>query len=199
MTDSRKPMVSVLALALLVLGGGFVKAEAQQPPPPPQQQPSLFFDERAWEITPFIGIAFGGGLDTTPATGGVAVGYGGRGWGFEGEIARLKAEQGVPTPFEFTTWTVMVNGTYGFEREGFTPYGLFGVGFQRVNADLSDVPGEFPDDSATEFAWNIGVGLKSMLTHRAGLRADARYVSGRNLAPNFVRLYGGFIWRIGVQ
>jgi opacity protein-like surface antigen len=197
MTDSRKSMVPVLALALLVLGGWFTKAEAQQPPP--QQQPSLFFDERAWEVTPFIGAAFGGSLETTPATGGVAIGYGGRGWGFEGEIARLKAEQGVPTPFEFTTWTFMLNGTYGFEREGFTPYGLFGVGFQRVNADLSPVPGVFPDDSATKFAWNLGAGLKSMLTRRAGLRADVRYVGGRDLAPDFVRLYGGFIWRFGMQ
>jgi opacity protein-like surface antigen len=192
MTDSPTPIVRTLALAVLILTLGVAKADAQQ-------QPSLFMEDRAWEVTPFIGVGFGGNLETSPGTGGVAFGYGGRGFGFEGEIARLRGEQGTPTPFDFTTWTFMLNGLYGFEREGFTPYGLFGIGVQRVSADLTAIPGEF-DATDSSFAWNVGAGLKTWLTHRAGLRADVRYIGGRGpIGPDFVRLYGGFIWRFGLQ
>jgi opacity protein-like surface antigen len=181
--------VRPLATAILILILGLAQAEAQQPP-------SLFIEDRAWEVTPFIGVGFAGSLETSPATGGVAIGYGGRGFGFEGEIARLRGEHGSPTPYPFTTWTFMANALYGFDREGFTPYGLFGIGFQRVSADLTGVPGLFEDDSATSFAWNVGAGIKTWLSYRAGLRADVRYVSGRDeLAPDFMRFYGGFIWR----
>lgn len=177
-----------LALVLVcVVGAG--RAEAQGEP-------------GGWLLTPFLGIGFGGNLENAPATGGVAFGYSGPRIGFEFELARLHAEQGFPIAFETNVWSYAVNGIYSFtDDRGFTPYALAGIAWQRASADLSALPGgPFPfDDTTTEASFNIGVGLRTMLSEQAGLRIDLRYTNGNDLAPDFWRIAAGFVWRFGVR
>jgi opacity protein-like surface antigen len=152
-----KRFVLPVTVAIAMVAAGGTRAAAQQQPLPPPD-PSLFMDDRAWTATPFVGLALGGNLETSPAFGGGAFRWKGRGFGFEAEIARVRSRQGVLTPFDVTSWTFMLNGTYGFySTHNFTPYGLFGVGFQRVSADFSGI--QVPagvDDSATEFHGALG-------------------------------------------
>ncbi len=194
MTNRLKTGVPCVCLAILLLFAGTGTAAAQAP-----QVSSFDPDAAGWIVTPFLGIAFGGKLETAPATGGVSIAYGGRTLGFDGEIARMKGEQGRPERFETTVWTFGLNVTYDFDTErAFSPYGLAGIVFQRASADFSELV-TIPEIESTDTAtsWNVGAGIRTSLTERAGIRIDLRYISGRgDLAPDFVRLYAGFMWRL---
>jgi outer membrane autotransporter protein len=192
-TNRLRTSVICTSLAILLCAGTGT-ATAQAP------QVSAFDpDAPGWIVTPFLGIAFGGKLETSPATGGVSIGYGGRTFGFDGEIARMKGQQGRLEQFDTTVWMFGLNATYDFDTDrAFTPYGLAGIVFQRVSADFSNLV-TIPEieDSDTATSWNVGAGIKTSLTERAGIRIDLRYISGRgDLAPDFVRLYFGFMWRL---
>ena len=153
-----------------------------------------------FNVSPFVGIVFGGNLENAPATVGVALGYGGQGLGVEGELAYFKAEQGVLTQFDTSVWLNAINVLWEFAPRGNAiPYALGGIAWQHTDTDLEGIPGfeTVEDDTSASFAF--GAGLKAMLTERAGIRLDLRYVNGRDLAPDFWHLYSGVTWRFGVR
>ena len=86
---------------------------------------------------------------------------------------------------------------YHFDVPRVTPYGVFGLGWERSNIDVDDptvliiVP-----DSSTEIAWNIGGGVKVPLNDRILARADLRRFQVNDIAPDHWRLYGGLTFWI---
>jgi opacity protein-like surface antigen len=156
--------------------------------------------EDAWTLTPFLGVVFGGNVENAPATGGVALGYGGRGLGVEGDLAYFKAEQGVLSQFDTAVWLYGLNVLWQFAPRGSAiPYALGGIAWQRTSADLEGIPGTVAVEDGATASFTFGGGLKAMLAERAGIRLDLRYVNGRDLAPDFWRLYGGVTWKFGLR
>jgi opacity protein-like surface antigen len=186
MTTSEIGRYTVALTAVLVLGAASASAQAVA--------------DDSWNVTPFLGVVFGGNVEDAPATGGLALGYGGSGLGVEGEVAYFSAEQGVLTRFDTSVWLFGINVLWEFAPRGRAiPYALGGIAWQRVDADLADVPGSIDVESDTTASFAFGGGLKTMLGERVGIRLDLRYVNGNDLAPDFWRLYGGITAKFGLR
>ncbi len=157
------------------------------PPPPTVEEPDR------WNITGFLGPGFGGGLQGNVLDLGAAVGYN---WtdrlGFEGEFSfGRQGNQGLLN-VSSNTETFSGNVLYHIPYRGWLPYGTFGLGAVHGGAavTLNGQPGEL-SQSNTDFAWNIGAGVKKRLSENLRFRGDLRFFdTGANL-PNFWRVYGG--------
>jgi opacity protein-like surface antigen len=175
----------VLGASVILSTAAFAQAPAPLPPEPDN-----------FTLTPFIGVGFGGDLESAPATLGVAVAYGlTPRWAVEGDLHfEPDAEQGELFEFDTSLWALSANLLYHFTGERVTPYVAAGLGFATVDANLEDT-GLLADDTSTELVWNWGGGIKTALSERFGIRADMRYFTGDDLVPDLWRIYGGVVIR----
>ena len=117
--------------------------------------------------------------------------------GFEFEVARVFDVAGDDQNLDWSLTNIHANVIYHFDVPRVTPYGVFGLGWERSNVDIDDpnilvlVP-----DSSTEVAWNIGGGVKVPLNSRILARADLRRFQVNDVAPDHWRLYGGLTFWI---
>lgn len=79
-----------------------------------------------------------------------------------------------------------IGGVYGYERGSVVPFGLVTVGAMRSAPEVDRYQGYVVNDSWS-FAMTLGLGVKTMMTDRVGLR-----LQGRLLLP-FVTTSGG-VW-----
>jgi opacity protein-like surface antigen len=197
--------VGTCTMALLLAGSTGVLAQGTTTAPTqgtttaqtPQTAPDPMMPEpEGLNVTPFLGLGFAGDYENTPATFGVALGYGLTDRvTVEGDFFSAPGgEQGELLEFDSSTWGLGANVLYHFMREDFTPYVSAGAGLLGANADVEDT-GIIDDDTSTEFAWNWGGGVKTAMSDRIGLRADLRFFNGDELAPDHWRLYGGVVIR----
>ena len=150
-------------------------------------------------VTPFLSASFGTSNDLGSSLGiGGAVGYDWtRNLGFEFEVARVFDVEGDDENLDWSLTNIHANVIYHFNVPRVTPYGVFGLGWERSNIDVDDptvliiVP-----DSSTEIAWNIGGGVKVPLNDRILARADLRRFQVNDIAPDHWRLYGGLTFWI---
>jgi opacity protein-like surface antigen len=95
---------------------------------------------------------------------------------------------------ESTVWSLSGNVLYHFLARDVTPYVALGLGTLGADTDAEDVFG-LEDDTTTELSWNWGGGLNTAVSNRFGFRADLRYFTGDDLAPDHWRLFGGVVLR----
>ena len=154
-------------------------------------------EAEGFSITPFLGLGFAGDFENSPTAFGVAAGYGfTEALVIEGDLYFAPdGEQGEPTPFDSSLWSLTANLLYNFPGQtGFTPYVAGGIGLLSGTADGEDL-GLPEDETSNKFAWNWGGGVKSALNDRFGLRADLRFFNGDEFAPDHWRLFGGVMIR----
>jgi opacity protein-like surface antigen len=181
---------------------------AGQPATRPQQQPIVrqpaaptgIVEQGAWTVTPMIGFSFGGNLENSPLSLGLATAYN---WtprvSIEGELGHLRrAEQGVFPRFQGGVTTGNVNALYHFAAGNWAPYGTIGLGFAHSNANLDPfitIGAETPD--RTVLTLNFGGGVKARVADRVNFRAGVRYFNGSELVPDFWRPYAGLSFIFG--
>lgn len=156
---------------------------------------SLPPEPEAFNLTPFIGAGFSGNLENVPVAFGAALGYG---WSprlvFEGEVYFApNAKQGVISEFDTSVWALSANVLYHFvnQSDRATPYVVTGLGVLTGDAEVSPNI----DDTSSVLSWNFGAGVKTAMSRRWGLRADLRYFTGDDFAPDHWRIYGGVVLR----
>lgn len=185
----RRLIVSSVTAVLLLAGSAAFAQTSITPAPAPPEPDGV-------SLTPFIGVGFGGDLESSPFTFGAALGYGLTSrWSVEGEVYFMPdLSEGQVVQFNASAWTVSADALYHFTASQFTPYIVGGIGFTNINAD-AESEGLGGDDTQTKFVWNWGAGVKSALSDRFGVRADLRYFTGDELVPDHWRLYGGVLIR----
>lgn len=196
----RRYIISTAAaLALFSALAGFASAQTTSGTQPAPAGPApLPVEPEAFTLTPFLGFGFSGNLENTPATFGVALGYGlTPNVAVEADLSFAPGgEQGVITEFDTSVWSLSGNVLYHFTPDlDFTPYVAAGLGILSGDADVEDLTPLVTDDTSTVFAWNFGGGLKTAMSERWGLRADLRYFNGDDFAPDHWRLFGGVVIR----
>jgi opacity protein-like surface antigen len=153
-----------------------------------QNKPGTF------DITPFLGINFGGDLDGASPGIGVAGGYN---WSpnlsFEGEFSVLPDVVGGDSNIDQRVVTLSGNGVYHFNTgTNITPYATLGIGIGHTSLTIKTPPET--ETSDTGFQVNLGGGVKADLSERFGVRGDLRYFHTNDQA-SFVRLYGGVVFK----
>lgn len=174
-----------LALGVLGLIVAASSAQAQSALPTP----------RSFDVTPFFGFTFGSDQEGPTTTIGAAVGYN---WTdqitFEGELGIVPDIEGDVSETDIGMVTVSANGLYHFDTgTGYVPYATFGLGFGRTSYDFPEID----DVTNSELAFNLGGGVKKAINDKISWRADLRYFNVNDDNPNFVRVYGGIMFRFG--
>jgi len=84
------------------------------------------------------------------------------------------AEAG-PIDFEVKIWTFMLDlkAMYPFYEDRLTPYLRIGGGYMDAEIEVGSL-----DDSESDFAFNLGVGLDFYVTDQISIGPDAKYVWG---------------------
>lgn len=175
---------------------------SQAPATPAPETMPLEVDR--WTVTPFVGAGFSGDLENSPLNIGAAIGYNVTSRvTVEGQFAFMDAEQGDLVQFDSNVYTLDANVLYHFTEQfadrQWAPYLAIGLGMVRATADIDDADpllGNL-DDSSTDLALNFGGGIKTALSDRVRLRADLRYYTGDDLAPNFWRATAGLGFVLG--
>jgi opacity protein-like surface antigen len=181
---------------------------AGEPATRPQQQPIVrqpaaplgIVEQGAWTVTPMVGFSFGGNLENSPLSLGLATAYN---WtprvSIEGELGHLRrAEQGVFPRFQGGVTTGNVNALYHFAAGNWAPYGTIGLGFAHSNADVDpflNIGAAVPD--RTVLTVNFGGGMKARVADNVNFRAGVRYFNGAELVPDFWRPYAGLSFIFG--
>jgi opacity protein-like surface antigen len=157
-------------------------------------------EARTWTVTPFLStsIDLGHPAENDSLGVGVAVAYD---WtsnlGFEGEFSHLFDVAGDTNDVDWSITNFSANAVYHFDVRRVTPYATFGIGFERSSLDVRpDVLALF-GPSSTEVSYNFGGGVKYPLKPRILVRGDLRRFNANDLAPDYWRLYGGIIFRMG--
>lgn len=169
---------------------------------PAHAQPSALPEPNTFELTPFIGFGFGfSNDDGLPdlSDGAFTLGVAGA-YNFttqlavEGELGIVPDIAGDTNGADVNVQTFSANGVYHFDtRSAVVPYATLGLGFGRTHAEIAGVG----DDSQTEFAVNLGGGVKYPINDRLAVRGDLRYFNVNDENPNFWRIYGGVTFRLG--
>lgn len=147
-------------------------------------------------VTPFLSASFGTSGDLGSSLGiGAAIGYDlTRNLGFEFETGRVFDVAGDDDILDWSLTNIHGNVIYHFDTPRVTPYGVFGLGWERSSPEFE---GDVLDlESSTEIAWNIGGGVKVPVTDRLIARADLRRFQVNDEAPDHWRLYGGLTFWI---
>ncbi len=185
--------------AVLLLCVTAASASAQTTTGTTRTPPVTVAEPDRWNVTGFIGPGFGGGLQGNVLDLGAAVGYNFTDrLGFEGEFGF--GRQGSQGLLNVTSNTETFSGNvlYHIPYKGWLPYGTFGLGAVHGGASvtLNGQPGQL-GESATDFAWNLGAGVKKNISASVKFRGDLRFFdTGANL-PNFWRVYGGLTFLLG--
>ena len=201
MSTVSTTMTALSMIALLVPLAGTAEAQADPDPVQPSAAApeSLPPEPEAFNITPFLGLGFSGNLENTPASFGVAVGYGlTPRLVVEGDLSFAPGgEQGIISEFDTSVWSLSANLLYHFvaESDNFTPYVAGGLGMLSGDAEIEDIVGPVDDDTSTVFSWNLGGGIKTGMNENWGLRGDLRFFNGDDFAPDHWRLYAGVVLR----
>lgn len=192
----RGARIGSRVMGAVVLAGGLAMAAAAQ------AQHSALPEPNTFEITPFIGFGLGfSDDDGLPdlSSGSFLLGAAGA-YNFttqlavEGELGIIPDIAGDTNGVDIGVQTFSANGVYHFDTgSAIVPYATFGLGFGRTHADVSGVG----DDSQTEFAINLGGGVKYPINDRLAVRGDLRYFNVNDENPNFWRVYGGVTFRLG--
>lgn len=185
---SRLSTGLVALLCAVAFSASSASAQAIDPLPP---------EPEGFTLTPFLASSFGGSLENAPATGGIALGYGAnQRISLEAEFGVAPgARQGELIVVDSSFWTLSGNVLYHFTQGNFTPYATAGIGIVSADPDLPVTGPDVLERDTTSFAWNFGAGAKAGLNERFGLRADLRYFTAGNAAPDHWRLYGGLVIR----
>ncbi|CAN5475530.1 hypothetical protein BH23ACI1_BH23ACI1_15980 [soil metagenome] len=145
-------------------------------------------------VTPFLATSFGVSQNLDRSLGlGVAVGYDlTSNLGFEFEFGHVFDVVGRDANLDWSLSNFSANVVYHFDVPHVTPYGTFGIGWERSNPrfDVPD-PLALTVGPSTEVAWNLGGGVKSELTDRLIGRADLRRFQANDFAPDHWRFYAG--------
>lgn len=150
-------------------------------------------------VTPFLSASFGTSGDLGSSLGlGAAVGYDlTKNLGFEFEVARVVDVAGDDDNLDWSLTNIHANVIYHFHVPRVTPYGAFGIGWERSSLDVENPdPAALTIPSSTEVAWNIGGGVKVPINDRLIARGDLRRYQVNDLAPDHWRLYGGLTFWI---
>jgi OmpA-OmpF porin, OOP family len=180
-------------MGAVALAAGLVTAS------PAQAQSTALPEPNTFELTPFLGFGLGfsggEGLDDGSFLLGVAGAYNFTTMlAVEGELGIIPDIAGDSSDVDISVQTFSVNGVYHFEtRSKVVPYATLGLGFGRTSADFSNLA----DNSSTEFAVNLGGGVKYPINDRLAVRGDLRYFNVNDENPNFWRIYGGVTFRLG--
>lgn len=179
-------------MGAVVLAAGLVTASAAL------AQPSALPEPNTFEITPFLGVGLGFSDGDGLSDGAFLLGAAGA-YNFttqlavEGELGIIPDIAGESSAVDVSVQTFSANGVYHFDtRTAIVPYATLGLGFGRVSADIA-----IDDDSHTEFAVNLGGGVKYPINDRLAIRGDLRYFNVNDENPNFWRIYGGVTFRLG--
>lgn len=137
-------------------------------------------------LTPFAGITFGGGGDSTGAVGGSLTVMGAGIFGVEAEVAYAPSffdstqfafidSDNVVTAMGNLIIGIPIGGTFG---PGVKPYVTGGVGLMRTN--VNTIGGTFTSVSNSDFGVNVGGGIIGFVGDNFGLRGDVRYFRSLN-------------------
>jgi opacity protein-like surface antigen len=155
-----------------------------------------------WTLTPFVGVAFSGDLDSGTGSLGAAGGYM---WNdrvaLEAEFNFLpSSEASGLVELDSREWSLTGNLLYHFAgRSAFVPYGVVGMGFGHGSVDVDDADPALVDldSDSTEFVATLGGGVERAIRDRLAFRGDLRYFFGGDFVPDFWRLSAGLTFDLG--
>ena len=180
-------------IGAVVLAAGLVTASTARAQTTALPEPNTF------ELTPFLGFGLGFSDGEGLSDGAFLLGVAGA-YNFttqlavEGELAIIPDIAGDNNDVDISVQTFSANGVYHFETNSkVVPYATLGLGFGRTSADFTTLP----DVSSSEFAVNLGGGVKYPINDRLAVRGDLRYFNVNDENPNFWRIYGGVTFRLG--
>ncbi len=180
-THARTPAWMAIAAIVMLLGLMPSSAHAQMPNP------------GSYDLTPFLGVSFGGDADggSFAIGGAVAYNYSTR-LAFEGELALLTNATDDTSAVDVRVLTFTGNALYRFNtRTRFAPYAAVGIGLGRTSFQAP----AGSDSTSTDLAFNVGGGVKAEWQERIMFRADLRFFQLADISPSFWRLYGGISFR----
>jgi opacity protein-like surface antigen len=184
---SRGIAAAIIVAALLALPQS-ARAQAR----PPATTPAL--EAGQWTVTPVIGTAFSGDVDSPTFLFGVAGGYN---WSprisLEAEFNMLpSSEQSGLLEIDTRVWNLTGNVLYHFseDRRAWVPYGAVGLGYGHGSADINvnDPLLNSVSSSSNAFVFSFGGGVERGLTDGIRFRGDLRYFFGGDLVADYWRL-----------
>jgi opacity protein-like surface antigen len=188
--------IVVVAITVMVVGR-VSPAAAQAQAPAPVVPPAH------WTVTPFVGIAFSGDLDSGTGLIGAALGYQ---WsdriGLEGEVSWLPSSENSGL-IEVDSQVLHLTGNlkYQFSGDDWRPYGMVGIGYGHASVDVEDDDDVLDDldldTTSNEFVVDFGGGVERRISERSFFRGDLRYFFGGDFVPDFWRLSAGLTFDLG--
>jgi len=159
---------------------------------PPATTPPL--ETGRFTVTPLVGTAFSGDVDSPTILFGVAGGYN---WSprvsLEAEFNLLpSSEQSGVLELDTRIWNLTGNLLYRFSenRRAWVPFGAVGLGLGHGSADINvnDPLLNSISSSSNAFVFNFGGGVERALTDTIRFRGDLRYFFGGDLVADYWRL-----------
>jgi opacity protein-like surface antigen len=155
-----------------------------------------------WTVTPVIGTAFSGDVDSPTVVLGVAGGYN---WtpkiSFEGEFNVLpSSEQSGVIELDTRVWNLTGNMLYRFSGANFIPYGAIGIGVGHGSASLNNTTDPLLNsvsNSSNALVVNFGGGVERSITDAIKVRGDLRYFFGGDLVADYWRFGIGVSFNVG--
>jgi len=157
-----------------------------------------------WTVTPVIGTAFSGDVDSPTVVLGVAGGYN---WSpkisFEGEFNVLpSSEQSGVVELDTRVWNITGNMLYRFSAatNKFVPYGAIGLGLGHGSANVDNTRDPLLNSVSTSsnaLVVNFGGGLERSITDAIKVRGDLRYFFGGDLVADYWRFGVGVSFNVG--
>jgi opacity protein-like surface antigen len=201
---SRLKTVGVAAprgLAAMMMAGALLLAVPQSAKAQGSGAGAPSLTTGQWTVTPVVGTAFAGDVDSPTVVLGVAGGYN---WSprvsFEGEFNLLpSSETGGIVELNSKVWNLTGNVLYRFSGQNFTPYGAFGLGVGHGSADvnINDPLLTSVSSSSTNLVVNFGGGVERSITDAIRLRGDLRYFFGGDLVADYWRFGVGVSFNVG--
>ena len=183
---ARRLAAALFAAALFAIPHS-ASAQATTPPAAGQLQTGQ------WTVTPVIGTAFSGDVDSPTVVLGVAGGYN---WSpkisFEGEFNVLpSSEQSGVVELDTRVWNLTANMLYRFSGANFIPYGAIGLGLGHGSASVNNTTDPLLNSVSTSsnaLVVNFGGGVERGITDAIKVRGDLRYFFGGDLVASYWRL-----------
>jgi len=156
-----------------------------------------------WTVTPVVGTAFSGDVDSPTVVLGVAGGYN---WSpkisFEGEFNVLpSSEQTGVVELDTRVWNITGNMLYRFSGNShFVPYGAIGLGVGHGSANVKNTGDPLLNSVSTSsnaLVVNFGGGLERSLNDAIKVRGDLRYFFGGDLVASYWRFGIGVSFNVG--
>ena len=194
-------LVSAAVFSTLCLVPSVAQAQSPQTTPQTIGTGAGVLDTGAWTVTPFVGSAFSGDLDSATSVFGLAGGYNWRPQiSLEAAFSTLpSSEAGGLIEVDSSLWSLTGNMLYHYNKRPYVPYATvgLGIGHGSVDVESNDPLLVLADHSDTRFVFNFGGGVERNIRARTALRADLRYFFGGDLVPDYWRLAAGLRFTIG--